>query len=626
MSRDKIHGKSYNFPENTNCTPRYHNVFKDVTSFPYYEKKYSLNDEKLRQDYLLKKLKNLKPKDNKKLTIDNDCASNFHLENEGSKKKLHKRNQVIPVNGEKAHEKKQDFHNRETTKVCEQLNESSRLSKKMHRNGYDNCSQGKHYSKGFFKKFPYNSSVTSLEAMNSCSSFDVPVYRIKKNQQQTKLSCNKYKNKNKKNTNKIRGNNNRKCNKFSSTSLVVNYSPESDFDSYQDKHKITDLIGGNNERNTNICQCSSESDYSKEDKIPDKNYEISRSTKTNNCCCSEEEKKIKATYSYHCRYPEYQEKDNQETYANFHPKYYATPFNKKKKANFFDNNGKKYQNYMNEKKKIKPIRTSDINLSDLTPDVPLPSHWSQCGQHMTNVANEYRDLLNNFKTIQSIAVNPCRKKLKKKFTRTYPSGKEFTFEVKPAKDSVTFCKGYNNLIKRYACKKSDEEIFSKKSKKKFNKISHCICDGKKGDDEKIYKKENQNLTNLKGEKIKSVCENLTLKNENLKHDGDKLNKCQELNAKNQELNKFNFPRIVKPRGVFCRDNLRKIFICPPHGEEGSPLVLNKKCSNIDCRIKGDNLKGFRYKVTYKQEFLSPVWYPEEKGSPFRKRENTTENG
>lgn len=97
MSRDKIHGKSYNFPENTNCTPRYHNVFKDVTSFPYYEKKYSLNAEKLRQDYLLKKLKNLKPKDNKNLTIDNDSASNFHLENEGSKgqifhaKKLHKR-------------------------------------------------------------------------------------------------------------------------------------------------------------------------------------------------------------------------------------------------------------------------------------------------------------------------------------------------------------------------------------------------------------------------------------------------------------------------------------------------------------------------------------------------------
>lgn len=165
------------------------------------------------------------------------------------------RRKIISMNSEKATQKERDFHN-SRAEVCEQLNESSRLSKKMHRNCYD-PSQGKHYSKGFFEKFPYANDVTSLEPMNNCSSLDVSVYRMKN--QQTKPTCKKYKN----NSNNVRAN--RKGNKLSSTSLVVNCSPESDFDSYKDKHKISLFERSYKKQHSNLRKCSSESTVSNDD-------------------------------------------------------------------------------------------------------------------------------------------------------------------------------------------------------------------------------------------------------------------------------------------------------------------------------------------------------------------------
>lgn len=401
-----------------------------------------------------------------------------------------------------------------------------------------------------------------------------------------------------------------------------------------------------------------------------------------NCCCADEEK-VKAGCSYYCRCPGYRENtDNYESYSDFEPRYSATPFKENEKCRFFgdDEKLKKYRDYRENNENVKgQVTSSDIKLSDLAPDVPFPSHWSQCGQHMTNVANEYRELLNNFKTIQSMAVDSKSKKLRKKFTRTYPSGKEFTFEVKPASNlkkndkflncqckncpilvkslkKIQFSKkpkksiildGYNNLVKSLEGKRNDKRFLGKcKKKLRINENSACDC-GRKIDDElsakkcesrvKIVKK-NEKLKNqgLGKKKCKTVSINrksnsngtLNSMNENLNSVNEKNSKNENLNPendkveKNQKLDEINFPRIVRPRGVFCKDDLRKILIYPPHGEEGLPLTLNKKCSNIDCRIKGDIHKGFRYKVTYKQEFLSPIWHPEEKGSPFKKKENS----
>lgn len=52
-----------------------------------------------------------------------------------------------------------------------------------------------------------------------------------------------------------------------------------------------------------------------------------------------------------------------------------------------------------------------------------------------------------------------------------------------------------------------------------------------------------------------------------------------------------------------------ILIYPPRGENGPPLTLYKKSSNVNCRVKSDGNAGFRYSVTYVQKFVSPTWLP-----------------
>ena len=90
--------------------------------------------------------------------------------------------------------------------------------------------------------------------------------------------------------------------------------------------------------------------------------------------------------------------------------------------------------------------------------------------------------------------------------------------------------------------------------------------------------------------------------------------------KASELNSF--PKIVKLKDKSGKLNLKNILIYPPDGEKGPPLVLYKKFSNIDCMIKGDATEGFRYKVTYKQKFINPIWHPKENsGRPFQKKGN-----
>lgn len=75
------------------------------------------------------------------------------------------------------------------------------------------------------------------------------------------------------------------------------------------------------------------------------------------------------------------------------------------------------------------------------------------------------------------------------------------------------------------------------------------------------------------------------------------------------------PRIAKCCGASRKTNLKKIFIYPPDGEEGPPLTLLKKSSDIYCTIVSDANNRFRYKVTYKQNFFSPAWCPVDRCCP-----------
>lgn len=299
---------------------------------------------------------------------------------------------------------------------------------------------------------------------------------------------------------------------------------------------------------------------------------------------------------------------------------------------------------------------NNIRLQDLTPDLPLPDHWTKCGEHLTTVANEYRLLSDKLKSMQSLAEDESsNKNTGEKFTRTYPSGKEFTFEVKPAeepsmrksKGSCCECKecpllsktwgnmkswgngkeskilkSYNSLMKS---KYLENASLNKKIDRQYSQRSiKCQETFKLSPTEKTPNQKSNN--HFKGSEKKEL--NLhKMKSDHDRHDFEKkMSKDEKIKNKKKPESDINFPRIVKPGGESCKVNLRKILIYPPHGERGPPLTLYKKFSNIDCRIKGDATKGFRYNVTYKQKFVSQIWHPDDGASPFQKKENTTDYG
>ncbi|XP_024947749.1 uncharacterized protein LOC112495417 [Cephus cinctus] len=68
----------------------------------------------------------------------------------------------------------------------------------------------------------------------------------------------------------------------------------------------------------------------------------------------------------------------------------------------------------------------------------------------------------------------------------------------------------------------------------------------------------------------------------------------------------------------------KMLIYPPDGQDGPPLTLFRDSSRVDCRIKGNPRKGFRYDVTYIQNFVSPTWRPEEESASTKESDETYE--
>ena len=76
---------------------------------------------------------------------------------------------------------------------------------------------------------------------------------------------------------------------------------------------------------------------------------------------------------------------------------------------------------------------------------------------MSTITKEYRKLSNHFRSIQSLAQHPSYNKIiRKQITKTYPSEKKFTFELKPAGESLS-----QKINVRLHCKCRDCLLFSK---------------------------------------------------------------------------------------------------------------------------------------------------------------------
>ncbi|XP_033214151.1 uncharacterized protein LOC117171184 isoform X2 [Belonocnema kinseyi] len=530
---------------------------------------------------------------------------------------------------------------------------STRLSNKVDCNCYDQR-QGKHCWRPYFEKFHANKKGPCESRVNwNC----------------TNLSC---------------------------ESLVVNHSPRTNIDNiYNNKKKNPRSFKNRTFKDFSHCQCSSESscseDLEKQTRALQKNRikildetkrvrDKASEDKIFECCCGDDEK-LKANCSFFCRCPGYREHSySSENSIDFLAKS-GQPKNKDSKYKSSNENDYCYTDEERTEYNIRSLNceksksgnssqnnednvqsdfqrninsTNNIRLQDLTPDLPLPGHWTKCGEHLTTVANEYRLLSDKLKSIQTLAEDKSsNKNTGEKFTRNYSSGKEFTFEVKPAekasmqKSERSSCeckecpllsktwerirswgngkeskilKSYNSLIKS----KYLENAFLNK------KIDRQCSQGSIKCQETFKLSPTEKTSN---QKSKSHSKSLEKKELNLhkmksyhdRHDFEKK-MSKDKKIKNKPECNINFPRIVKPGGESCKVNLKKILVYPPHGEQGPPLTLYKKFSNIDCRIKGDVTKGFRYKVTYKQKFMSPIWHPDNGTSPFRKKKNTTGYG
>ena len=299
--------------------------------------------------------------------------------------------------------------------------------------------------------------------------------------------------------------------------------------------------------------------------------------------------------------------------------------------------------------------SKNIRLQDLTPNVEPLKHWTQCGEHLTKVANQYRQLSDKLKSMQSLTEDESSNKITKKKLKAYTSGKKFSLEGKSAEeccsqncnefccecnDCPLFLKTWEN-IKNWGSKESKilkrYNMLTNKSKNLLKGPLNRKIDSERSQcsskcQETLIKSPKEKTPNEKSKKLSKCFDKKELnlyqkKSDHARSDTEKkIFKDKKLQYREVPKCNVNFPRIVKPGESSGKSNLRKILIYPPHGEEGPPLTLCKKFSNIDCRIKGDATKGFRYKVTYKQKFVSPIWHPKCGTGPFRKKENTTDYG
>jgi len=297
------------------------------------------------------------------------------------------------------------------------------------------------------------------------------------------------------------------------------------------------------------------------------------------------------------------------------------------------------------------VRTNDtyndaIDLKYLKPSVPFPDNSTR--RDSSEVARECKKLSNDLKSNQREAM---RATLRKKITARCPAGKEFSFAVgTPGKLVSRESSGlrYGAAESTCECKEpfhdppatcstgsctciGNDENAERNDSDSPRRISDtvyccccCFCSSSSHDEKNPVKKLESFCERVKAvnqdifHKPKSIYRNATRTQEYAHGDNDEQNQSEFSTQKvirrarpteRKRLADSARLRLEKSKHSHGGANLEKILIYPPRGEDGPPLTLYKRSSNISCRVKGDADTGFRYSVTYVQKFVSPTWMP-----------------
>lgn len=282
-----------------------------------------------------------------------------------------------------------------------------------------------------------------------------------------------------------------------------------------------------------------------------------------------------------------------------------------------------------------------VELEEPHASLPDDSAYQTLRGDSNKLAREYK-LNNNLKNSRKEMT-----KARKKTTRRYPSGKELSFETR--KTSSKIASGNSREVLRYdaaesmcQCKEpfhdppaacltgsctciENAERSDSDSPRRISTV-YCCCSSSSLYDEADPVKKLESFC----EKVKAVNQNVFRKtskstfsnaartNAQRYSYGDEQNRSE---ISTETATRVSRPierewstdpthlRLGKPKYSRGKTSLEKILIYPPRGEIGPPLTLYKQSSNINCRVKGDINKGFRYSVTYVQKFVSPSWMP-----------------
>lgn len=297
------------------------------------------------------------------------------------------------------------------------------------------------------------------------------------------------------------------------------------------------------------------------------------------------------------------------------------------------------------------IRRNDhgdkIELEDLKPHVSFPYElaYQAPRDDSSEMTREYK-LSNDLKKSQEEAME-TRKMLRKKATNRYPSSKELFLETGKTSGKIA-SESYSRL-------RHDEESACE-CKEPFHDppaaclTGSCTCIGNSGNAKRSDSDSSRRVCTVccccssssldetdPVKKLESFCEKVKAVNQNVfrKTLGSAFSNAARTNAQQysygDEQNRSEIStetatrvskpiekewltdptrlRFAKPKHSRGKTSLEKILIYPPRGEVGPPLTLYKQSSNINCRVKGDVNRGFRYSVTYVQKFVSPSWMP-----------------
>ncbi|KAI4501112.1 hypothetical protein M0802_003915 [Mischocyttarus mexicanus] len=291
----------------------------------------------------------------------------------------------------------------------------------------------------------------------------------------------------------------------------------------------------------------------------------------------------------------------------------------------------------------------DISQNDLSSKKPFLDHWDKCNERLKEVSKDYQILSNNLKVMRDICYR-SEKMNRRKATDEFYSRERDTSLVD---EKILSPKRTTDLrsppVRRNEIDEIDDYCDCKELFRETLPSSTCPYDRNeksfKGFETRRDTRSKKKLERDSLKKLENFCDRVKATNrnidnklkENLEWSVKKDNRiCQECRCdsetslkelwkpvKKSTVRRKELPggcggggnsvdlRIVKPKNSYGKISLDNILIYPPDDDIGPPLTLFKNSSNINCQVKGDEDRGFRYKVTYVQKFISPTWKPAE---------------